>query len=56
MPDITMCLNEKCERKEVCHRFTALPNTSYQSYAMFGKEGQCNSFLPVYEKSKAFVD
>lgn len=55
MPDITMCLNEKCEKRNACHRFTAIPSTR-QSYAMFGKDGNCENFMPIYEKNKAYVD
>lgn len=34
MPDITMCLNEKCNSKEKCYRFLAEPD-EYQSYSLF---------------------
>lgn len=34
MPDISMCLNEKCIKKEKCFRFKATPNY-IQSYSEF---------------------
>lgn len=33
--DITMCKNEKCELKEQCLRYTAIPNKKWQSYTFF---------------------
>jgi len=32
MADITMCRDETCDRHEICYRFTAQPNSEYQSY------------------------
>ena len=34
MPDITMCKDEQCPKKEQCHRFTAKPDEYAQSYFM----------------------
>lgn len=30
--DITMCKGGKCPFKDMCHRYTALPDEQYQSY------------------------
>ena len=35
MPDITMCINEFCELKNYCYRYTANPKEFMQSYAEF---------------------
>jgi len=35
MPDITMCKNKKCKKKDKCYRFTAEPSEYRQSYAEF---------------------
>lgn len=35
MPDISMCSNKECSRKEECYRFTAIPNEFRQAYADF---------------------
>lgn len=34
MPDISMCRNETCPKKELCGRYRAIPS-SFQSYANF---------------------
>ena len=34
MPDITMCDNKDCILRDVCYRYSAIPD-HYQSYAMF---------------------
>jgi hypothetical protein len=31
MPDITMCLDHQCNKKNTCYRYLAKPST-YQSY------------------------
>lgn len=50
MPDITMCLNEECDKKEKCYRFKS--NPSYrQSYCMFNfKENNYGCFWEYIEK------
>lgn len=47
MPDITMCQNHKCEKKEECYRYKATPNLIYQSYANFNcsKENEYKYYL-----------
>lgn len=35
MSDITMCLDKQCPSREDCHRFTAEPRETYQSYAHY---------------------
>lgn len=34
MPDIAMCKNDTCIKKEECYRFKAVPN-DYQNYCDF---------------------
>ena len=43
MPDITMCMNDDCSKKEKCYRYTAIPTPNWQSYSKF-EEKDCNSF------------
>lgn len=35
MPDISMCVNNKCPLRDRCYRFTAKPNPHRQSYSSF---------------------
>ncbi len=44
MPDIAMCLNEKCEKKEQCYRYTAEP-CEYQCYAGFDENNTEYCFI-----------
>ena len=46
MPDITMCWNNKCKKKNKCYRHTAKPEDLLQSYAVFNPEnsGNCKEF------------
>lgn len=45
MPDITMCWNNKCKKKDNCYKHTAKPNL-LQSYSVFDPEntGDCKYF------------
>lgn len=36
--DITMCQNDKCELKDGCLRFIAIPNKYKQSYLAYPEE------------------
>jgi len=40
MPDITMCKNEECIKKDSCYRYNAEPSEYWQSYSYF--ENSCN--------------
>lgn len=53
MPDITMCLNEKCDRRKSCYRYIAKPDR-YQSYSMFLNEN-CDYYWPVNKEKNARV-
>ena len=49
MPDISMCANETCPKRNECYRFTATPNPYRQSYADFKPKpgaSQCDNFTP----------
>ena len=50
MPDITMCVNNNCERKNECYRAMAESN-NYQSYSDFAqicnKQNDFSEFIPV---------
>lgn len=45
MPDITMCNNSGCPKRENCYRFKAEPAPFYQAYAHFEPRWQFNSFV-----------
>lgn len=45
MPDITMCDNAGCPKRENCHRFKAEPSPFYQSYSTFRPRFHFNSFV-----------
>lgn len=53
MPDITMCKNETCKKKEDCYRFTATPSR-FQSYSNFqyGKDGECDDFWKIHNTTE----
>jgi hypothetical protein len=44
MPDISMCNNQDCPKKETCYRFIAKPNI-HQSYTKFEFNGNCMYYL-----------
>jgi hypothetical protein len=46
MPDIAMCLNNKCPKRTTCYRFMAEPNDIRQSYADFkpNEDGKCDYY------------
>lgn len=35
MPDITMCKNYYCEKKEKCYRYTVKPSKDVQAFDVF---------------------
>jgi hypothetical protein len=47
MPDITLCKNEKCSKKDSCHRYVAKPNEYWQSYFIGMKEGDCKYYWRI---------
>lgn len=46
MPDISLCVNDKCPLRKECYRFTAIPSDFLQSYTFFNlnADGTCNWF------------
>jgi hypothetical protein len=56
MPDITMCKNKLCPSKNTCYRFTAPPDTLWQSYADFKPlnpwEDTCGWYIEAKLKEK----
>ena len=53
MPDITMCQNKKCKRREKCYRFIAEADEKYQSYAAFDGT-ECFLPIPHYGKLRIY--
>jgi hypothetical protein len=48
MPDISMCKGTDCPKKEQCYRYTAEPDSHWQSYFTSPptKDGECGYFWP----------
>ena len=53
MPDITMCVNEKCLKKLECYRFMAKPST-LQAYSAFNTENkkECGYYWELQKTDK----
>lgn len=50
MPDITMCQNKTCTKRETCYRYRAVPSDISQSYSSFyDVHGFCKYFLIINE-------
>jgi len=55
MPDITMCMGNKCPEKKTCYRCTATPDKYWQSYfseVPFEKYGKCDHYMPDWRVVK----
>lgn len=52
MPDMTMCLNNECPRREDCYRFIAKPEPALQSYGAFQNDEYCFWEATPYEKKQ----
>lgn len=55
MPDISMCMNEKCKLKTNCKRFMATPSPFQQAYMAFRFETEngvttCENFIEWPDK------
>ena len=46
MPDISMCLNFKCEKRANCYRYKAVPSTFIQSF-MKPDERNCTHYWEI---------
>ncbi|GAG04488.1 unnamed protein product [marine sediment metagenome] len=46
MPDITLCLNDKCPKAKKCYRFMAKPSNR-QSVCNFKYDDGCEHFEPI---------
>jgi len=53
MPDISMCENRKCPKRNKCYRFRAVPDIG-QSYCTFNDplDGDCQWFMPIEKGDK----
>jgi len=45
--DITMCSNDQCPDKNICYRYTSIPDDKYQSYSNFefNHDSGCSDIL-----------
>lgn len=53
MPDITMCINDKCPSAKLCYRHETEPNPSMQEYADFAPingEVACGEFIELFKR------
>ena len=49
MPDISMCMNERCVRRKECYRYMAIP-FKIQTYSDFRPiNGKCRYFMPIVD-------
>lgn len=48
MPDITICVNKKCKKRNICYRYVAEPSL-FQSYDIFNVDcsGDCFYFIEI---------
>jgi len=47
MPDISMCQDDKCPRREKCYRYRAIP-LKYQDYFLSRRKGKkCEDFMQI---------
>lgn len=49
MPDICMCMNEKCKSRNSCYRFMAVPTPYMQSFGDFkyAEDGDCKHYWDI---------
>lgn len=49
MPDIAMCLNNECPKRNDCYRYRAVANEYQQSYGPFkpDDDGECKKFIDI---------
>jgi len=52
MPDISMCRNERCDKKKECYRFMAIPYRRRQTYTLFDENDISLCFEPIEEGDK----
>ncbi len=52
MADISMCLDDACPSRNICHRFTAKPweGQSYMDFKRHEMDLSCEHFWPVEEE------
>lgn len=51
-PDITMCVNPECDKRDRCYRYRAIPNEEYQSYCMFDYTRKLSCFMYINKTDK----
>ena len=52
MPDITMCINEGCDKKYFCYRYMTQPSL-FQSVSNFGLyKDECDYFWKIQDSSR----
>ncbi len=63
MPDITMCTDEGCGRRQTCYRHRAIPNEFRQSYFMgsvreYDEAGRetCTHYMTVRPGDRLVID
>ena len=54
MPDISMCKNGKCSKRNSCYRYNAIPDPYWQAYGNFEDDlldGGCKFYYEQFTKS-----
>ncbi len=51
MPDISMCQDRDCPKRQSCYRFRAVPDGMRQSYMLVKYENGCEYFLKIWPES-----
>lgn len=56
MPDISMCLNDRCVKRKECYRYMAVPSTYIQSFNPYSpdnnteEEFNCENLYPIGDR------
>jgi len=53
MPDISMCSQKSCKKREHCYRYRAIPSPYWQSY-MGPDPENCEHFWDMREEKKGY--
>ena len=51
MPDISMCNNEECSKKDTCYRHEATPDPYRQSYTIYNPDN-CHAYIECKSKGE----
>ena len=57
-PDITLCVNIECDKRDKCYKYRAIPNEIQQSYSIFDyiKDKSCFWYINKTDKINSTED